>query len=203
MDRFVLILGTVGLVLLAIALIIIIQSFIGLFKKKTKIKGFLSAFIAFLILCGFGLAFTSLAMFLYTFSRYMHEEKIGYIVTDEHNNTMIMTFVNESTEESHFFKLSGDQWMIEGYIMRWSPSLRWLGAGSYYCVTRFVGRDVLYTGNVTYYQIAPENQLWRFLLKSGDKLPFVDAAYGIGAFQYPSKDTFHLYINDTGFIIKK
>lgn len=203
MDTFVLVLGIIGIVLLAIALVIIVQSIIGIFKKSTKIKGFLSALVAFLILCGFGLAFTSLAMFLYTFTRYVQEEKIGYVIAEEHNDTIVMTFVNEKNKSSHFFKLSGDQWMIEGYIMRWNASVRWLGAGSYYCLTRFVGRDVLYGDNISYYQIAPENRMWRFLLKRGDKLPFVEAAYGIGAFQYSSQDTFHVYINDTGFIIRK
>jgi hypothetical protein len=203
MDKFVLVLGIIGLVLLAIAIVVIVQTLIGVFKKRTKWKGFLSSFVAFLILCGFGLAFTSLAMFLYTFSRYMHEKKIGYIVAEESNDTIIMTFMNETTGESHLFRLSGDQWVVEGHIMRWSPSLRWLGAGSYYCLTGFVGRDLLHSDKVTYYRVAPDNGIWRFLLKNGDKFPFVDAVYGIGAFQYPSRDTFHLYINDTGFILKK
>lgn len=203
MDTFVMILGVLGLVLLVIAVVIILHALIGVFKKRTKWKGFLTALISFLILCGFGLAFTSLAMFLYTFSRYTHENKIGYVIAEESGDTIIMTFMNETNGESHFFKLSGDQWVVEGHIMRWSPSLRWLGAGSYYCLTGFVGRDVLYKDKITYYRMAPDNGIWRFLLKNGDKFPFVDAVYGIGAFQYSSKDTFYLYINDTGFILKK
>jgi hypothetical protein len=159
--------------------------------------------VIFLILCGFGLAFTSIALFLYTFSRFSHEEKIGYIVAEEDDDTIVMTFVNEKTDQSHFFNLTGDQWMIEGYIMRWSASLRWLGAGSYVCITRFTGRDVQYSDRASVYQIAPENTLWRFLLRYGEKIPFVDAAYGIGAFQYPSQDTFYVYVNDTGFVIRK
>lgn len=41
------------------------------------------------------------------------------------------------------------------------------------------------------------------MLKNFKKIPFVDAAYGTAAFQYPSTDPYDIYINDTGFIIKK
>jgi hypothetical protein len=203
MDRFVSVIGIVGLVLLAIGIVVIVQSLINVFKRRAKLKGFFISFIIFLVLCGFGLAFTSIALFLYTFSRYSREEKIGYIVAEEHNETISMTFINEHAGESHFFKLTGDQWMVEGMIIRWNNALRWFGAGSYFCITRFTGRDVLFADRSSAYQITPENRLWRFMLKHGTKIPFVDAVYGIGAFQYPSQDTFYLYINDTGFIIRQ
>jgi len=203
MDRFVFVLGIIGLVLLSIAIVTIIHSIIGLIKRRKKFKEFITTIIFFLVLCGFGLAFTSIALFLHTFSRFVHEEEIGYVFAEENNDTINMTFYNEKTGRSHFFKLTGDQWMIEGYIMRWSTSLRWLGAGSYFCVTRFTGRDLLYTDRSSIYQIAPENSFWRFLLQHGGKIPFVDGAYGIGAFQYPSADTFHITIDNTGFIIKQ
>ncbi|MBN2620518.1 hypothetical protein JXB22_05435 [candidate division WOR-3 bacterium] len=203
MDKFVAMLGIIGLVLLAIGLVVIVQSLVSVIKKRSTVKGFFASFVVFLIMCGFGLAFASIALFLHTFSRFSHEERIGYIHAEEDNDTIIMTFVNEKTDQSHFFNLTGDQWMIEGYIMRWSTSLRWLGAGSYVCITRFAGRDVQHADQSSVYQIAPENTLWRFLLRYGAKIPFVDAAYGIGAFQYPSQDAFFLYVNDTGFIIKK
>jgi hypothetical protein len=93
--------------------------------------------------------------------------------------------------------------MIEGHILRWSKNLRWLGAESYYCITRFSGRDIADAGRSSVFQIAPESGLWRFFLKNFEKIPFADAAYGIAAFQYPSRDTYYLYIDDTGFIIKK
>lgn len=203
MDRFVSVIGIIGLVLLAIGVVAIIQSLISVIKKRTAVKGFFTSFVIFLVLCGFGLAFTSIALFLHTFSRFSHEDKIGYVCAEEDNDTIIMTFVNEKADQSHFFRLTGEQWMIEGHIMRWSTHLRWLGAGSYVCITRFTGRDVLYADRSSVYQIVPENGLWRFLLKYGEKIPFVDAAYGIGAFQYPGQDTFHLYVNDTGFLIKR
>jgi hypothetical protein len=154
-------------------------------------------------LTGFGLAFTSIALFLYTFARFSHEERIGYVYAEAHNDTLLMNFVNEKKDQNHVFNLIGEQWMIEGYILRWNTSLRWLGAGSYLCITRFTGRDTVPSTRSSAYQIAPESGLWRFLLKNCEKIPFVDAAYGIAAFQYPDKDMYHVLVNDTGFIIKK
>ena len=81
--------------------------------------------------------------------------------------------------------------------------MRWLGAGAYYRVTRFTGRwSDPAKQIVSVYQIEPETHLWRFLLKYGNRIPFIDAAYGIAAFQYPNKDTIDIYINDTGFILR-
>jgi hypothetical protein len=203
MDKFVTIIGLIGFVLLAFAFIIIIYAFIDLVKKRMRFRKFLSSTILFLILFGFGFAFTSLAFFLHTFSRYIHEDRIGWIYAERIGDKIKMSFANEKNNDIKLFDLSGDQWMVEGYIMRWSLSLRWLGAGSYYRIARFSGRSLTEEGPKSSYEIAPENALWKFLLTQGKNIPFVDAAYGIAVFQYPSRDTFYLYINDTGFILKK
>ncbi len=94
--------------------------------------------------------------------------------------------------------------MVEGYFLRWGTVLRWLGAGAYYRITRLSGRSVNEEMKpIPTYQIHPEEGLWEFLLKHAEKIPGVDAAYGIGVYQYPSADTFYLYINDTGFILRR
>jgi hypothetical protein len=201
-DKFVIIVGIIGLILLAVSLVIIIYAFIDLIKKRTSPKKFISSCLLFVILFAFGLAFTNLALFLQTFNRYTYEERIGWIYTEKSGENIVVTFVNEKKNNIHFFKLTGEQWMVEGYFLRWSLWLRWLGAGAYYRVTRFSGRNMEPEKPSSAYQIEPEKAIWKFLLKYGEKLPFIDAAYGIGAFQYPKSDTFFLYINDTGFILR-
>jgi len=52
---------------------------------------------------------------------------------------MDVRYVDEVNKITSGFELSGDQWMIEGYILRWKPFLRFLGAKPYYKVTRFSG----------------------------------------------------------------
>jgi len=49
-----------------------------------------------------------------------------------------------------------------------------------------------------------QKERYAVFLKNADKIPFVDAAYGIAAFAYPDNTiTYTVYINDTGFIIRK
>lgn len=203
MDKFAFIIGIIGLLLLIISLVIIISAIVDMIKGKKKIKKFISSFIIFLIIFAFATSFIYLSLFLQTFSRYTYEERIGWVYAEKMDKTIKTTFFDEKTNRLHWFNLSGDQWMVDGYFLRWSLILRWLGASSYYRVTRFTGRWEKPEGKITsVYQIYPEEKLWRFLLKYGEKIPFVDAAYGIGVFQYPNQDTFYLYINDTGFILR-
>lgn len=203
MDKFTLIIGLVGIILLVVAIVIIITAIINLIKKKTTFRKFLSSIIVFLILFAFATSFIYLSLFLQTFSRYTSEHQLGWVYAERDSGTTEVIFNNTVKDQHHWFNISGEQWMIEGYFLRWSLALRWLGAGSYYRVTRFTGRWSNPEKQIaSVYQIQPETKLWRFLLKHGNKIPFIDAAYGIGAFQYRNKDTVDIYINDTGFILR-
>ena len=114
-----------------------------------------------------------------------------------------MYFVDEKKNAVHGFELTGDQWMIEGYFLRWGLPLRWLGARAHYRVTRFSSRWIKPNGKKpSLYPIYPEGKIWQFLLKHGKNIPGIEAAYGIAAFQYPQPDTIQIFINDTGFILR-
>jgi hypothetical protein len=202
MDKFTFIVGALGILLLIIALVLIISAFVNTIRGKKRFKKFLTALVVFLIVFGFATSFIYLSLFLRTFSRYTHEQRIGWIFADKTDTMIAMTFYDETKNSTYCFNLSGDQWIVEGYFLRWSTLLRWAGAESYYRVTRFTGRWEDKQQILTTYEVHPAEKLWKFLLKHGEQLPIVDAAYGIGVFQYPQQDTFYLYINDTGFILK-
>jgi len=203
MDKFILITGIIGILLCIISLVILISAIVKVIKKKMRIKKFLFSLLLFLLLIAFGSSFIFLSLFLQTFSRYTHEERVGRVYAEKTDGEIRMYFFDEKKDRDYFFDLAGNQWMVEGYILRWSLLVRWLGAGSYYRITRFRGRwETIEEKTTTEYQIYPEETLWKFLLKHGERIPFVDAAYGIGAFQYPTRDTFFIYINDTGFILR-
>jgi len=199
----VLIIGIVGAVLFFISLTIILSAILYAIKGRSSIKKFVISLIFFLITLAFGTSFIYLSLLLQTFSRYTYEEKIGWVYAEKAKKKMSVTFLHEKNNRLHWCNLEGDQWMIEGHILRWSQFFRWLGVGSYYEVTRFSGRwEKPNDKKTTIHEIHPEGRLWKLFLKYGEKIPFVDAAYGIGAFQYPRQDTFYVYINDTGFILR-
>jgi len=204
MDKFSIVTIITGMVFLFISLCILISAIVRTAKRKMKIKRFFSSFVIFLIIFAFSISFIYLSLFIQTFSRYTHEERIGTIYVEETNKGINVYFVDEKRNREYTFTLTGDQWMVEGCILRWSVLLKWLGADTYYKLTRFRGRWEIDEGErITEYEIQPQGRLWKFLLKYGESIPFIDTAYGIGAFQYPDTKTYYLYINDTGFILRK
>ncbi len=204
MDTFALIIGISGAVLLLIAILTVIALVVRIFRRRIRLRRFVSSFFIIIMLIAFSLAFIYLSLFVQTFSRYTHEEIIGSIHVEETAAGMQVYFVDERTNAEYTFALTGNQWMVEGCILRWSDMLRWLGAGSYYKVTRFRGRWERPDGReTTEFEIAPQGRLWRFLLLNSESLPLIDTAFGIGAYQYPDEKTYRLSINDTGFILRK
>ena len=203
MDRFIFLTGLTGLILFVIALVIAIHSILKIIKRRQRIRRFIYSILLSIVILAFASSFIYLSLFLQTFSRYTGEERIGWVYAEAVNDSTRITFFQKDTERLHFFTLVGDQWMVDGYFLRWSTVLRWLGADAYYRITRFSGRWIQGEDRITsIYQLHPEEKIWRFLLRHAEKIPGVDAAYGIGIFQYPSPDTFYLYINDTGFILR-
>jgi hypothetical protein len=204
MDTFILVIGLIGVFLLTMALVILINIIVNIIKGRTRVKRVIYGLLLFVIVAAFASSFIYFSLFLRTFVRYTHEEKIGWIYAASVNDSTSVTFYDEKENRMHFFRVTGDQWMIEGHFLRWSTVIRWLGAGPYYRITRFSGRSEKDEPKiVSIYRIHPEEELWQFLLKHAEKIPGVDTAYGIGAFQYASPDTFYVYINDTGFILRK
>ena len=203
MDKFAFITGITGTFLFAIALFLLISIVVRIVRRKMKIKRFFSSFLLLLILFAFSTSFIYLSLFIQTFSLFTHEELIGSVYAEEIDEGVHVYFVDYKSNLEYTFTLTGDQWMVEGCILRWNVLLRWLGADVYYKVIRFRGRWEIANGReITEYEIQPQGQFWRFILKHSESIPFVDTAYGIGVFQYPSKDTFYLYISDSGFILR-
>lgn len=203
MDRFILIIGLIGFILILISIYLLISTLIRAIKKKESFKSFISSLIFFIILLLISLIFILLFSFLQTFSRFSYEEKIGELYTEKINDEIHLIFNDLKNGKNYEFNLNGDQWMIEGEILVFDKSLRWLGAESYFRVSRFSGRFEERKEEIPkIFEINKKSSFWEFILKYGEKLPFIDTSYGIGAFQYPDSN-YEIYINDTGFIIRK
>lgn len=203
MDRFILIIGLTGFILILISSYLFISTLIRIIKKKEAFKNLLSSFISFIILLLISIIFLLLFSFLQTFARFTYEEKIGELYTNKTDDEIYLIFNDTKNGKNYEFNLNGDQWEIEGEILIFSKSLRWLGAESYYRISRFSGRFEEPKEEIRkYFEINKKSKFWEFILKNGEKLPFIDTAYGIGAYQYPGYN-YEIYINDTGFIIRK
>lgn len=203
MDGFKLLIGLIGFVLLVISSYFLISTFIRFLKKKESFKNLITSFITFFILLLISIIFVLVFSLLQTFSRFSYEEKIGEVYAVKNNSEIEIIFNDIKNNKNYVFSLNGDQWMIEGEIIVFDKWLRWLGAESYYRVSRFSGRFEKNISEIPIiYEINKKDSFWEFILKNYEKLPFIDTAYGIGAFQYPGYN-FEIFINDTGFIIRK
>lgn len=195
------ILMSVALILGILGISVLIYAIRGLFKKRIKIWKFPSYLISFLIFAALGAALFFMGLFLQTFARYIDEEKIGWVYAQQYEDKINIDFYNIKEDSLHSFTIYGDQWMIEGKIIRWNLLLRFLGKSSLYKIVRFSGRWDR-GGDYSFYDLENDPGMWRYVLKHYKDIPIIDAAYGIGAFQYAMDDTFDVYINDTGFILR-
>jgi hypothetical protein len=203
MDRFILVTGIFSILLLSISLYLISSTIIKIIRKGESFKKILSTLLINIILLLISLSFLFLFLFLRTFAKFSYEEKIGEVYATKENYEINVIFKDLKNNKNYVFELNGDQWMIEGEMIVFDKWLRWLGAESYYRVTRFSGRfEEPKDEIIKYYIINPKNSFWEFILKNHDKIPLIDTAYGIGAYQYPGGN-YEIFINDTGFIIRK
>jgi len=203
MDRVIAILMGIGALFVIIGVAVLVFAIAKLFKKKKDLKSLPSKFLFFILVAAIGSSLFYLGLFFQTFSRYTAEEKIGWIYAESDSTTMRIIYYDEKKDSTHSFVINGDEWMIEGKFLRWNLMLRFLGKGAMYKISRISGRWDEGMHECSYYDFENNPKLWRYILKNYKKIPFVDTAYGIGAFQYATGDTFDIYINDTGFIIRR
>ncbi len=203
MDKLVMSFGIASVIFLGIAFLMLLSALKNLFSRKLKVGRLWSNTLIFIVIVLLGVSSLYVMLFLKTFSLYTREDKIGSVYALKSGDSLLMAYKDYNRNRNYIFSLKGNEWMIEGYIMRWKLPLRFLGANSYYKVTGFSGRNIDTGKQGTVYSIAKVGKGWKLFMRNYKKIPFVEAVYGIAAFQYPDKDTFGIYINDTGFIIKK
>lgn len=198
--------GLIALVIGMLAMLILAYLIRLVVKKKAGAGRSFNLLINIIVLVILSGAFLFLSLFVQTLNRYLHDQKIGTVLARREGSNINIQFADLKNKRDYKFDIGGDQWMVEGYIVRWNPLLRWLGAGSYYKIDRFSGRYESDSAGLclTKYSIDRSHRgLWKYTLKYGNKLKIIDAAYGTAAFQYPDESEFGLYINDSGLIIKK
>jgi len=108
------------------------------------------------------------------------------------------------------FDVAGDQWVLEGDILKWRNWLNFLGLHTRYRLTRLRSRYLEASDEMTKpSSIHPlvENEdhpLWRYLYKYGPRLPVVSTVYGNAVFQASGENAvFRIYVGTSGFIARK
>jgi hypothetical protein len=156
-----------------------------------------------------------IGLFMRAYYAFTYEKPVAEIMTEatQEPDTNLVTLFQSLPEDSQIgkeFLIKGDQWMLEGDILKWDNWLNFLGFNTRYRLTRLRGRYIQFEDEihqeVTIYSLVKEEDhpLWRYLYKYGYKLPLVSTVYGNAIFQTAGKDrNFLVYVSPSGFVVRE
>lgn len=126
------------------------------------------------------------------------------------NLVTLELFGPKDNREIHQFEVGGDQWMLEGDILKWDKWINFLGFHTRYRLTRLRGRYIRTSDEQTkpaeIYSLVEieDHPVWGYLYRHGASLPFVSTVYGNAVFQNSREaSTFLVYTTTSGFMTRK
>ena len=184
-------------------------------RKKTVSPGLISSLgrlIAILLWTSlFGMSLF-LGFFLRSYHTFTRERPVAEISCETlgGEKTSRITLGQFNPPMSRQFLIRGDQWMIEGDILKWDEWLNFLGLETRYRLTRLRGRYVSTEEEARekptiYPLVKDENHpFWNVLYACGPRLPFVSTVYGGAVFQTAGGPRrYLLYAGPSGFVVRE
>jgi hypothetical protein len=184
-------------------------------RKKTVSPGLISSLgrlIAILLwtsLFGMCLFF---GFFLRSYHAFTQERPVAEISSEPVGGEKMsrITLGQFNPPMSRQFLIRGDQWMIEGDILKWDEWLNFLGLKTRYRLTRLRGRYVSTDEEArerpTVYSLVKDEHhpLWKVLYEYGPRMPFVSTVYGGAVFQIAGGPRRYLvYVGPSGFVVRE
>ena len=195
-------------------LIALLLFFLLIKRLRNRRKKVLVCLIHFLFVVIFALIST-IFMLLYTgLQGYKHFTYNKPIFTVEcslkQDDSFVLEFVDLDKKDSpaKFYRVKGQQFVIEGHIIKWENFFVTVGMKPLYQVTRLTGRYVSINDEKekerSVYEVAEETKVWRWLMQYGEKLPGIDAVQGASSFKDAVENKkFTVYITHNSFVIKE
>lgn len=187
-------------------------------RKRTASPKILSS-LRNLLLVLFWTAFFGMSLFLGFFLRSYHafnyekpvaEIKIHPFEEDKLSQITLTQINPQQGKTTQQYFLRGDQWMLEGDIVKWDPWLNFLGLHTRYRLTRLRGRYMRTEEEVqekkTIYSLVEQEDhpLWQYLYEYGHRFPFVSTVYGNAVFQVSNDERNYLiYVGTSGFVVRE
>ncbi|MBN1693889.1 hypothetical protein JW879_00630 [candidate division WOR-3 bacterium] len=195
-------------------LIAILLFFLLIKRLRNRKKKILVCIIHFLIVVIFALISSIFVLLYVSLKGYQHFTYNKPIFSIEcpirEDDSFVVKFIPLDGEESQarFYRVKGQQFVIEGHIVRWENFFVTVGMKPLYQVTRLTGRYVSINDEKekerSVYEIAEETRVWRWLMQYGEKIPGIDAVHGISSFKDAVEHkNFTVYITHNSFIIKE
>ncbi len=172
-------------------------------------------FLVILVWLAVSAAVLFLAAFIQSYQRFTHHELAALVRSvplDPAQRTMYLELTpmrDGQPQAPKTFEVRGDQWAVEGDILKWDDWLNFLGIHTMYRLTRVRGRYLAVEQERTLppsvYSLVEEQERpqWRWLYRFGHKLKFVSAVYGNTVYTYPSeRQVYEVYVTTSGFSVR-
>jgi hypothetical protein len=183
-------------------------------RLKNRRKRILACLIHFLFVVIFVLIsfiFLLLYVSLKGYKNFTYNKPIFSIecpVKEEDSFMLKFIPLDGKEEEAKLYHLKGQQFVVEGHIIKWENFFVSVGMKPLYQVTRLTGRYISIEDEKTkersVYELGKETKFWRFLMKYGEKIPGIDAVYGTSSFKDAEEnEKFMVYITYNAFVIKE
>ena len=152
-----------------------------------------------------------LGFFLRSYHAFTLERPVAEILSEPLGaaRASLITIVQFNPPASRHFVIRGDQWMIEGDILKWDNWLNFLGLETRYRLTRVRGRYVSTHQETlqqpTIYSLVKDEHhpFWKYLYEYGHRMPFVSTVYGGAVFQIAGGPHHYLlHVGPSGFIVR-
>jgi hypothetical protein len=195
-------------------LIALLLFFLLIKRLRNRRKKILVCLIHFLFVVIFALIAT-IFMLLYTgLQGYKHFTYNKPILSVEcslkQDDSFVLKFVDPDKKDSpaKFYRLNGQQFVVEGHIIKWENFFVTVGMKPLYQVTRLNGRYISIDDEKekehSVYEIEEETRVWRWLMQYGEKIPGIDAVQGVSSFKDAAESKkFTVYITHNSFVVKE
>jgi len=156
-----------------------------------------------------------MGFFFRAYQAFTYEKPVARVVTQMGGAggramLTLTQFGSDGAETMRQYPIKGDQWMLEGDILKWPNWLNFLGKHTRFRLTRLRGRYIQakdeLSREATVYPLArdEDHPLWRYLYKFGHKTPFVSTVYGNSVYQdLEDNGRFQIYVGTSGFIVRR
>jgi hypothetical protein len=187
-------------------------------KKPASIPGPIASFRNLLLILlwtvVFGVVFFA-GFFFQAYYAFNREEPVAKVTItpfpkEQKNLVRLELYGPKNSHEIRQFEVRGDQWMLEGDILKWNKWINFLGIHTRYRLTRLRGRYILTSDELTkpaeIYSLVEieDHPIWGYLYRHGASLPFVSTVYGNAVFQNSEEaSTFLVYTTTSGFMTRK
>lgn len=183
--------------------------------KRISVPKHMVRFTATVLWLTGSLAAFFLVAFVQSFQNFTKEELVAEIhcyELPEAPGTMKLEFtpiMDGQPRAMRTFHLSGDQWALEGNILKWDNWMNFAGLHTMFKLTRVRGRYVdidleRHNSRSVFSLVQKEDDpKWRWLYKYGYRLRFVEAVYGNTVYTYPTEDQiYQVFVTTSGFSLK-